>query len=485
MTLQNLSKILDKYDQKLGSSSLGRFELLNSLPFYSWHNPQDTRTLNHIIGLPQKNGQYYPLFDYEQMLFDTLQDHKHVWIKKATGLGITEFMLRYMAWLCFAEKNRRFVSGSQMCIVTGPRIELAITLIDRMKGLFRNIFQMQFDSKETVIELNGVHIEAYPSHHLDSMRGLTNVSFIYLDEADFFPPGQQQDARDVGERYIAKSNPWIVMVSTPNAPDGLFEKIEREPENTCLYKRLFLDYTYGLDKIYNREEIEKAKASPSFEREYNLKYLGKVGNVFHALDIEAAICTQKEGQEMLNWSTSTMVGRSMGIDVAWGGTSKFAIVITQYRNRVEVFYAESFEKPQMNEIINHIMQLKQRHHITKLYCDGANPEVIRELKNRIGEYHDYYGRLTEKQIWALRSSNSWQIIPVNFQKRHREMLQWTYTLLSKRFIKIHPSLQKLIVSLRTAVVIDDWKLDKQQTSNHDTLDSLRLSLCNYELPRTD
>ena len=51
------------------------------------------------------------------------------------------------------------------------------------------------------------------------------------------------------------------MVSTPNAPDGLFERIEREPEDTCLYKRLFLDYTYGLDKIYTREEIEKAKLS--------------------------------------------------------------------------------------------------------------------------------------------------------------------------------------------------------------------------------
>jgi hypothetical protein len=37
------------------------------------------------------------------------------------------------------------------------------------------------------------------------------------------------------------------------------------------------------------EEIEKAKASPSFEREYNLKYLGKIGNVFHTKDIEAAI----------------------------------------------------------------------------------------------------------------------------------------------------------------------------------------------------
>ena len=110
--------------------------------------------------------------------------------------------------------------------------------------------------------------------------------------------------------------------------------------------------------------------------------------------------------------------------------------------------------------------------------DGANPEVIRELKRRIGEYQDYH-RLTEEQIWAFRNS-SWQIIPVNFQKRHREMLQWTYTLMSKRLVKIHSSLQELILSLRTAVVSDEWKLDKQQTSYHDTLDSFQMALCNYE-----
>ena len=63
------------------------------------------------------------------------------------------------------------------------------------------------------------------------------------------------------------------------------------------------------------------------------------------------------------------------------------------------------------------------------------------------------------------------------------MLQWTFTLMSKRFIKIHPSMQNLIVSLRTAVVSDGWKLDKQQTSNDDVLDSFRLALCNYELPK--
>ena len=120
--------------------------------------------------------------------------------------------------------------------------------------------------------------------------------------------------------------------------------------------------------------------------------------MFHALDVEAAICTPQQGQEMMDWSTSEMIGRSMGIDVAWGSTSKFAIVITQYRNnKLEVFYAESFAQPQMDDIINHVMQLKQRHHCTRVYCDGANPEVTRELKRRIGEYQQYHD-FTEEEI---------------------------------------------------------------------------------------
>ena len=65
------------------------------------------------------------------------------------------------------------------------------------------------------------------------------------------------------------------------------------------------------------------------------------------------------------------------------------------------------------------------------------------------------------------------------------MLQWTHTLMSQRMVKINPSLQGLLVSLRTAVVIDDWKLDKYQTSNDDLLDAFRLACLNYEIPKND
>jgi hypothetical protein len=51
------------------------------------------------------------------------------------------------------------------------------------------------------------------------------------------------------------------MVSTPNAPTELFEKIEKEPDASCIYKRLNMDYTYGLDGIHCRQEIDKSKKS--------------------------------------------------------------------------------------------------------------------------------------------------------------------------------------------------------------------------------
>ncbi len=146
------------------------FEKLHNKPFWIWnvdeHRKADFKIngnccFNHIIGLPTKDGIDKPFYDYEQIIFDSLIAHnvnKHLWIKKATGLGISEFMLRFMAWLCLKDNA---LSGSQMCIVTGPRIDLAIALIDRMKSLFRRdpIYRISFDTKETIIELNGVNMK--------------------------------------------------------------------------------------------------------------------------------------------------------------------------------------------------------------------------------------------------------------------------------------------------------------------------------------
>jgi hypothetical protein len=137
------------------------------------------------------------------------------------------------------------------------------------------------------------------------------------------------------------------MVSTPNAPDGsdgLFGRIEKESEEMCLYKRIFLDYTYGIGKTYTKEEIEKAKQSPPFEREYNLKYLGKIGNVFHTKDIEAAI---EKGSKYNpdNWQGKHIAiekYRSSGSGITFQDViERFPVKKSQAQRRLKHFHAKS------------------------------------------------------------------------------------------------------------------------------------------------
>jgi hypothetical protein len=76
------------------------FDRLRNKAIWIWnleeHKGEDVKTngdscFNHIIGLPQKDGHDKPLYDYEQIIFDSLVTHngnKHLWIKKATGFGI-------------------------------------------------------------------------------------------------------------------------------------------------------------------------------------------------------------------------------------------------------------------------------------------------------------------------------------------------------------------------------------------------------------
>lgn len=111
---------------------------------------------------------------------------------------------------------------SQMVIVTGPNWDLSKKLIGRMRSMLEP-HGVYFDSKESVLEINGCEIQAYPSHNLGSFRSLTNPKFIFLDEADHFPVGQQDEVRHVAERYILKSDPFLVMVSTPNMP-GVYSR---------------------------------------------------------------------------------------------------------------------------------------------------------------------------------------------------------------------------------------------------------------------
>lgn len=49
------------------------------------------------------------------------------------------------------------------------------------------------------------------------------------------------------------------MVSTPNIPGGLMDTIRKEPEDKCLYERIYLPYTVALNKLFTIDEIEQAR----------------------------------------------------------------------------------------------------------------------------------------------------------------------------------------------------------------------------------
>ena len=84
---------------------------IKSYHFYSTDNPliSDSSQLdifkgntflefNKIIGLPVKNGKEDPIYDYELDVIEKIESNRNIWIKKSRGIGITELVLRYLAY---------------------------------------------------------------------------------------------------------------------------------------------------------------------------------------------------------------------------------------------------------------------------------------------------------------------------------------------------------------------------------------------------
>jgi hypothetical protein len=130
VTFKDLHKVIESQP----GHGLDQLQRLRNKPFWYWdktrHKERDRVTkgecyFNHIISCPKKDGKEMPLYDYEKLLYKALLEpgylnsypiaktnpnypnnvmypfkEKHLFIKKATGIGVTTFMLRFMAWLC-------------------------------------------------------------------------------------------------------------------------------------------------------------------------------------------------------------------------------------------------------------------------------------------------------------------------------------------------------------------------------------------------
>ena len=429
----------------------------------------------HTIGIPEnKEGLPRGIFPYEKQVFDALQLFDNIWVKKATGLGISEFFLYYFLWIACKDNK---LSGKRICFITGPRVELTIMLMDRLKHLpiFHDV-AMSF--KKEVFEINQVRFEAFPSNDLDAARGLDRVAWWFLDEADFWEKSLQKEARTIAERYIAKSQARIVMVSTPNEPNGLFDEIEHEVDSQ--YYRIFLHYTLGVNYIYTPADIERAKKSPSFRREYGLEYLGTEGDVFIQEEIETAI---KLG-DSVNWQKPPLATlKSMGIDPGFS-TSKYAICITNYNNQnkqIEIIYAREFPQASPAEMTKKAWDLAVRYNVTCVFVDASQNGPIRDLKYAYGErWRDYEEHVKEVRAEGRNLAERMRVVPVAFdQHTAGEMITKCQDLFGLGKISIPSVWSDLIVQLRSARLDATGKLDKKTYGTLDLLDAFRLSIFYY------
>jgi late competence protein required for DNA uptake (superfamily II DNA/RNA helicase) len=101
-----------------------------------------------------------------------------------------------MAWLCVKDNK---LANIDMCIITAPRINLATDLITRIKKLFYDKLTVEFESDQTTVFLNNVRIRAFLSHNISAVRGLPNLSFLFVDEVAFIPDNQIREVLDVCE----------------------------------------------------------------------------------------------------------------------------------------------------------------------------------------------------------------------------------------------------------------------------------------------
>jgi len=422
---------------------------------------------NHIIGLPIKNGIEHPIYNYELDVVDKIENNRNVWIKKASGIGATELILRYLTWKILVGNDLEYKS---IFIVSGTYVHHANELKVRMENLFRKNFSLiNLDSKFTDLWIKNTNVKIFPSRNVKDLRGYTDVSYLFIDEADHFEASVNNELLHAITRYEEKSNCTTIMVSTPNRPGGLFQNIEQDPISK--YEKIILDYTYGLDKIYDRQEIERKKLEPEFAREYECKYLGKIGNVLTPAQVDNCIQLAEPLEEI---PISQYTLKTVGIDPGFS-SSKTAVVMLEHlkdHDKIIVRYAEEFHKGDPNAIADLLFDLHAKYLNTYFLIDGSNRAMVKLLKIKFNESLNWEP--------GDVSPDTMKVLPVNFQTDHKQMLSHLHLMITKNYLAIPAKYDKLIISLRTAWA-KELSLDKDQTSYNDLLDALRLSLKGYQI----
>lgn len=193
-------------------------------------------------------GVQFPIFDWQiERVYKPHFEHRHLVANKFTGAGMTSLFPRLATDISYNHKPRY----TQFAVVTGTNMELAVQIL---QGFFLPVLQKKHPEliksviKEKIILSNDDYIRAYPTDHIDALRGQKDLEYIFIDEAAFFHPNQQERIRNAIERNEGKTDPWIVWNSTPNGPSGAYYNIYDDAiKGKNSYHPITLNYRLGLD----------------------------------------------------------------------------------------------------------------------------------------------------------------------------------------------------------------------------------------------
>ncbi len=510
--LEPLKNITDRITGLFNPDLDQAYKLFRNKPFYRFDLSREEHLdlarktycnccFNHIVGLPIKpdTNKRYPMFEYEKIMFDefnkTLRGESNQYyflVVKSTGLGITEFVIRIMAWLATRNNDYR---NQRFGIVTGLTMETANEIIERVYDLFDAFPDLPIEKKIGKIVINGVTIQAFPSENVKKMRSYKDFRFLFADEADFFEKNRQKETRTVLERYHTKSKPFVWLVSTPNNDSGICYQLMTTPEESRGYKLFEFNYEWGMEKhgawIFTPEDIEEQKKKADFDREYDLKFSGKKGNLLNEYSIAKNIINTEYAKQigyipyydLAGLINQTRLGHTqyplttMAIDPAFGTSkdSSFTGVLVAQRRagRIELIYADELVQPDYQDFIEKIGLLIVKRNIRKIYVDGWWSFVIKDIKRQIGEY-PHYDTYDKKELKdSINSAFGMRVCPVHFNVEGDEMTQRVVSFVDKGIFRFMKEQTKLYTALASAWA-ENNRYDKDQSSNDDLFDCVRL-----------
>lgn len=479
----------------------------------------------HIIGLPtnKKTGEPSPFYPYEEEWFRALFERnfanplkhikkwKHVMVKKATGMGFTDFLVYVMIYLPCAYPH--LFKDSQMAIVTGINMTTAKRIMRRMKTLIWNKLRLRVDSNDRILDLNGCLIECFPAIKPDTYRALDNCKFILYDEMDFCPISLIEEVRDAIERYFGKSDPWVVLGSTANEPDGMMERLEKQTEEECMYKRIYSLVDKGRGYIFSERDLDVARESDSYPREYEGEYRGLKGNLFSTELLEfCAGITDK--LDILDRNTKELkrtihriendidieeivinpdyLGKnyksSYGCDPAWE-SSIFAFIVNKRVGNVVYAVKElEIQSPIIEESLEEAKDLIYIDYPTrnpKFYVDSSPMSIpfIRALKKEMFEDVNYHKIPELERIKLIESPVGMQVCPISFNKYGDRMNFNLRRLMEAGLYRVSPDITPgYWLSLTTAQYdANKNRFAKEKTSKNDLFDAGRLAAINWRV----